>query len=113
MGKCAVIHGKSIGNLGAWLAYSPLHFFVMDHTIDSSGTPRRLEAMAFELCGQCMGKEIQDTATFCHWKEKTTPLRVFDPFAGVGAFPLGMAQSGSLELTHAIEINTSAALTLK
>ena len=41
------------------------------------------------------------------------PLRVFDPFAGVGAFALSMCASGSMRFTHAGEIDVSAARSIK
>ena len=42
-----------------------------------------------------------------------TPVRVFDPFGGVGAFTGGMEEAGCMKVTHAVEISPSAAETLK
>ena len=41
------------------------------------------------------------------------PLKIFDPFAGVGAFTLGLCRIGGLKFTSAIEIDASAAATIR
>lgn len=45
--------------------------------------------------------------------KRNRPLRAFDPFGGAGAFALGMASTGHMRLTHAIELDMDTATTLK
>lgn len=41
------------------------------------------------------------------------PMRVFDPFAGVGAFALGLCRVGGMKFTSAIELDSSAASAIR
>lgn len=111
------MHRKCTRKLQAWLAYSPLHFFVSDkvsHTLAASHeTLVPLAVREFQFCRRCRDKEILTAKTLRQWEEETPPLRAFDPFAGAGAFALGMEQTGNIKLTHAIEISSSAARTVK
>ncbi|KAH8119729.1 S-adenosyl-L-methionine-dependent methyltransferase [Phellopilus nigrolimitatus] len=117
LGKCYVLQKDSVRNLRVWLTASPLHFYVTQCAPSvnraSTETLLPLHTSNFFLCGACMGPEVRETEALLEWKARRTPLRIFDPFAGVGAFPLGLSQAGKMKLTHAIEIDPSAAKTLK
>ncbi|KAI5116817.1 hypothetical protein M0805_007098 [Coniferiporia weirii] len=119
LGKCYVLQRKSVRNLRTWLASSASHYFVSKHTPSlkhaSSEMLTPLAARDFPLCGGCMDVELRQTESFLRWKggRKTRPLKIFDPFAGVGGFALGVCEVGNMKLTHAIEISSSAAKTLK
>ncbi|THH10396.1 hypothetical protein EW145_g1368 [Phellinidium pouzarii] len=119
LSRCYVLQKNVIRNLRAWLASSSCHFYLTKRAPSSKlASPKTLTPLAskdFPLCGSCMEAEVRHTVDFLLWKseQKACPLRVFDPFSGVGAFSLGVCQVGNMKLTHAIEIDPSAAKTLK
>lgn len=41
------------------------------------------------------------------------PMRMFDPFAGVGAFALGMCRAGGMKFSSAVELDPSAASAIR
>lgn len=60
-----------------------------------------------------MKEEMERTEELYRFRQNQPRLRAFDPFAGVGAFALGLQQALNLSLTHAIEISPSAAATIR
>ncbi len=121
IGKCYVIPEPPPRQLKAWSESSPAHFF-FSHVSKSlrnddgqSPLVPQLHTHKFILCGYCMEQEqtfVGELETFLD-RFSERPLRIFDPFAGVGAFALGMCGRGHMCFTHAIEIDTSAARTIK
>ena len=109
-----MLHKASIRHLDVWLSFSPNHFYVDDDSRLDARTP--LESL--EICKPCMVRRTRDVSGMLVFSRelRQKPIRVFDPFAGVGAFGAGMAlgfPSCSFVNTHAIEISPSAAATLK
>ena len=121
IGKAFVLHKRTTKNfrLRGWLDASPNHFYItktspsMDRASQGEMTP--LSPQDFVLCEICVQEEIDKTYDFLQWREKmkTRPLRIFDPFAGSGAFVLGVCESGPMKFTHAIDIAPSAAETIR
>ncbi|KDQ62886.1 hypothetical protein JAAARDRAFT_53111 [Jaapia argillacea MUCL 33604] len=119
---CYVVHRRSFPNetISEWTLISPDHFFVQykapSLTVTSWGQLSKLTKLRdVEQCKFCWDGKLEWME---RWKAsfgalKAKPLRVFDPFAGVGAFGLGMEESGCWKVTHAVEISPSAARTLK
>ena len=72
-------------------------------------------ASSFLLCSLCVEVEAAEANKTLEWRQrsKETPLRLFDPFAGCGAFVLGLCELGNMEFTHATEICPSTAATLR
>ena len=119
--RCVVLHQSSVpssaGDLDSWLALSPLHFYVRQHC---SSSTRSLEALTkikrhnvpvCQICYQEDATRLRQLKQFTSSEDRC--LRAFDPFAGVGAFGLGMEKTGCIKVTHAVEISPSAAETLK
>lgn len=118
--RCVVIHPTSVpsiaGDLHSWLSLSPLHFFVERHCSTSAvsyTTLTQLKPRHISVCGLCFKEHIAQLANLKQLSQASGRLRGFDPFAGVGAFGLGMERAGCVRMTHAVEISPSAADTLK
>lgn len=118
--KCYVLHEDAMKErLKAWLLVSPLHFYVKHRApLLKRASAKSLSALSFDdffCCFDCMSAEKVRSSQFLKWRkhQRKNPLRLFDPFAGAGAFALGMCQVGKMKLTHAIEIDPSAAYTLR
>ncbi|KAI0828845.1 S-adenosyl-L-methionine-dependent methyltransferase [Trametes gibbosa] len=111
---CVVVHPTDVEDLPAWLALSPLNFFLQYqlHSLDASwSTKKALKRKHVPACNICLE---QHNLKFQHLADmKTSCLRTFDPFAGAGAFALAMEELGSIKLTHAVELAPSAAQTLQ
>ncbi|KAK7058661.1 hypothetical protein VNI00_002297 [Paramarasmius palmivorus] len=97
--------------LGTWLTFSPDHFFVKyffpSLTCPSWSDRKRIRhsSLSCEVCA------AENTAIFRN-KTLKIPLPAIDLFGGCGAFGLGLAMgSGCIEISHAVEIAPSAALT--
>lgn len=117
VGKCSVLHKGTVRNTKFWIDASPMHFIV-SHYIPSGSRAinknlRPLDIDSFNVCKECMKQTLHTVDSVLLFKRSSQKLRIFDPFAGVGGFPLAMCQVGNMELTHAIEISSSAAMTLK
>ena len=67
------------------------------------------------MCSLCIKDRKQEIQGFRNWESgpNYNKLRVFDPFAGCGAFALAACEAGNMELTHAIDIVKSATDTLR
>ncbi|KAI0066707.1 S-adenosyl-L-methionine-dependent methyltransferase [Artomyces pyxidatus] len=117
--RCYVIHLSAADDLALWRA--PDRFYVMYHfpTLHpqtwASGT--RLVAEQVLWCKPCL-REL-DTSVFSASYDfveakAQNPWRVFDIFAGTGAFSLGMESAvGVMRTTHAVEVSPSAAETIR
>ena len=109
---CYVLHAAAADE--SWLAMSPLHFFVKYH-LPSIKSPWNEKVLLTKrkvpVCRHCY-RDIQRRTKDLR-KFAPPRLRAFDPFAGVGAFGKAMEESGCVEVTHAVEISPSAAITLK
>jgi DNA (cytosine-5)-methyltransferase 1 len=60
-----------------------------------------------------MPEKLREVKELYEFKQEFSPLRAFDPFAGVGAFVRGVENAGAIKFTHAIEICPSTAMTLR
>lgn len=100
-----------------WLALSPYHFYVSSvcpsTETRSWADSTKLPCKNFAVCGLCMKEKLVEADMISTFEQHVEPLRIFDPFGGVGAFGLGMARAGCMKTTHAIEISPSAAKTLR
>lgn len=65
-----------------------------------------------DKCYQKMMDELRATEEYVQGISIGRPLQVFDPFGGVGAFAMGVADAAHMKLTHAVEIDPDAAMTL-
>ncbi|KAH9932061.1 S-adenosyl-L-methionine-dependent methyltransferase [Epithele typhae] len=117
LNKCYVLHHTSCQE--TWLARSPFHFY-LKYTLRSLGASWKhrteLKASEVPVCPPC--HEEQEDAFRESQKLFSGPtpkgcLRAFDPFAGIGAFGMAMEATGSVKVTHAVEISPSAATALK
>ncbi|KAI0756373.1 S-adenosyl-L-methionine-dependent methyltransferase [Daedaleopsis nitida] len=123
--RCVVLHPDAIPSsiqrdLHTWLDLSPLHFYVKYHCPSSSPSHdalvklRRCELLTCATCHEDDLKRLQEHKQFTSRADSPDRcLKAFDPFAGVGAFGLGMEKSGCVKVTHSVEISPSAAATLK
>ena len=108
--KCYVIPCQPKEQLAAWLSISPWHFYFIYRAQSLESVLQAYEER-FEMCGLCVQQQ-QELAKKYHQYTKglqSQPMRVLDPFAGSGAFALGMCSTGAMKFTHAIEIESSAA----
>ncbi|KAL4067275.1 S-adenosyl-L-methionine-dependent methyltransferase [Scleroderma yunnanense] len=117
VGICYVVVSSSLPEIEEWKAISPLHFYInyrfRSLNVLSWNDKIIMQPMDLDICKHCLKPNLDNFRQLQSFMENGPPLRVFDPFAGVGAFPLAMEESGCFELTHAIEISPSAARTLK
>ena len=114
-----VLHDQSVPDYAQWVEQSPDHFHVFFHfptlSPKSWAERREFEWKKMRVCGSCVDarylhlERVREFETDAERK----PLRIFDPFAGVGALSLGLERAGGMKLTHAVEISPSAAQTLK
>lgn len=117
--KCIVIHKGQLHSkeFKTWITSSPNHFYITmycaSREVASKASLSKLDLARFTFCGKCTNASGEQSRRFGKFSKEVPPLRLFDPFAGVGAFALAMCQAGSMELTHAIELSTSAAETLR
>ncbi|KAI0747841.1 S-adenosyl-L-methionine-dependent methyltransferase [Daedaleopsis nitida] len=118
--RCLVLHPTSIPaghDLRSWLGLSPLHFYVKHHCPSDPPTYAaltKLKRRQIPVCQPCFLKESDNFGKLQQFMgQRGIRLRAFDPFAGVGAFGLGLEKSGCLKVTHAVEISPSAAKTLE
>ena len=105
--------------LSKWLASSPNHFFFSHCASDKkeafNGDSSPKKSRDFMQCELCLLSEGKKAIDFTEWRQRSTekPLRIFDPFAGCGAFVLGLCELGNMRFTHAIEICPSTCATLR
>jgi len=117
VGICFVVVSSSLPEIEEWKATSPLHFYInyrfpsLDVLTWNERTIMRPEDL--DICKRCLKPNIKNFHKLKDFVKDGPPLRVFDPFAGVGAFALAMEELGCFKFTHAIEISPSAARTLK
>ncbi|THH22378.1 hypothetical protein EUX98_g8210 [Antrodiella citrinella] len=121
--KCSVLHPLSLDapDFETYLTTSPYNFYVtykfpdLNHEVLSWESATKLRYKDVGICGTCgqnfLDHKEQMKAFMAVCAKK--PLRVFDPFGGVGAFSAGLEQAGVMKMTHAVEISPSAAETLK
>ncbi|TFK56344.1 S-adenosyl-L-methionine-dependent methyltransferase [Heliocybe sulcata] len=119
LGRCLVEHKRRIPDFDLWIASSPKHFFVQYAAprlaVQSWADVRQLRQAEVDACPPCYDAEMRrmkELSDFLGDMEEK-PLRVLDPFAGVGAFGMGLEESGVVRMTYAIEISPSAAKTLR
>ena len=104
--------------LAEFLKASPLHFYItyfcqsVDHRAWQQRRTLAEAGHSLKICKPCYESYQHHQKQMALFR-KASPLRAFDPFAGVGAFALAMQETGCLRLTHAIEISPSAARTLQ
>ncbi|KAH7886266.1 S-adenosyl-L-methionine-dependent methyltransferase [Phlebopus sp. FC_14] len=114
---CYVLVARSMPEIEQWLKMSAQHFFVKYHfpslNVESWGDRRNMQDDELLVCRHCMKPNLEKFREMKRFLEEGAPLRVFDPFAGVGTFGLAMEEVGCFRVTHAVEISPSAAKTLK
>ncbi|KAG2155745.1 S-adenosyl-L-methionine-dependent methyltransferase [Suillus clintonianus] len=117
IGLCHVYVRAAVPELKAWLEMSPYHFYARysfpSLYVTSWDDKRTLVPRDLLVCGYCAEENLTEWEQSREFLKKQKPLRALDPFSGVGAFGLGLEQSGCIEVTHAIEISPSATKTLK
>ncbi|KLO20160.1 S-adenosyl-L-methionine-dependent methyltransferase [Schizopora paradoxa] len=121
VGKCYILPESPEMQLKTWVQSSPTHFYfshfskTLEYKNGSSPLIPHSDDHEFILCGYCMEREQTHAGELKNFIDRLSeePLRVFDPFAGVGAFALSMCGNGSFKFTHACEIDVSAARTIK
>ncbi|TFY55316.1 hypothetical protein EVG20_g9367 [Dentipellis fragilis] len=113
---CHVAHYDNIPSRDYWCGTNTDHFYVKYHfpTLSPSSWNQRKAAQSLQLpvCETCFN-DMQIKQAQWEMFAGGPPMHIFDPFAGVGAFGLGMEMAGGMKTTHAIEISPSAAITLK
>ncbi|OBZ68208.1 DNA (cytosine-5)-methyltransferase 1B [Grifola frondosa] len=115
--RCSVRHYLSVSDLSKWLAVSPFHFYTKYHfpSLDVNDWDDRTELLPDNIpqCMSCSEEDEKRVKQLEEFMRRRRPLRALDPFGGVGAFGLGMEESGCIKMTHAVEISPSAAETLR
>ncbi|KIM70040.1 hypothetical protein SCLCIDRAFT_12660 [Scleroderma citrinum Foug A] len=117
VGICFVVVSSSLPEIEEWKATSPLHFYVnyrfpsLDVLTWNERSIMRPEDL--DICKYCLKSNIENFHKLKDFVKNGSPLRVFDPFAGVGSFSLAMEELACFKLTHAIEVSPSAARTLR
>lgn len=117
--KCYVLHQDSVLELAHWLSLSPLHFYIKYHfptpTPSHWAEKKDISHLDLCVCPSCFEEEKRKDMLIKEFLviSQRKFLRAFDPFGGVGAFGLGLEESGCLKMTHAVEISPSAAKTLQ
>ncbi|OJA18063.1 hypothetical protein AZE42_05415 [Rhizopogon vesiculosus] len=117
IGQCQVYVRASVPELEAWLEMSPYHFYACysfpSLNVTSWNHRHRLEPRDLLVCRYCAAEDLAEWNHSQKFLKKHKPLRALDPFAGSGAFGLGMEESGCVKVTHAVEISPSASKTMK
>lgn len=117
IGMCHVYVRAAVPELKEWLETSPYHFYACYSfpSLDVTSWDHKHKLLPKDLlvCGYCAAKNLDEWKKIKEFLKKQKPLRALDPFAGAGAFGLGLEESGCIEVTHAVEISPSAAKTLK
>ncbi|KAG9313921.1 S-adenosyl-L-methionine-dependent methyltransferase [Chiua virens] len=117
LGVCFVVVKGEMPDLDQWLSMSPHHFY-LKYRFPSLGVrswndKHRMRWDDLFACPMCMKKELKKFHGMKKFLREEKPLRVFDPFAGTGAFAMALEEVGCFKLTHAAEISPSAAKTLR
>ncbi|KAG0703678.1 S-adenosyl-L-methionine-dependent methyltransferase, partial [Suillus ampliporus] len=117
IGLCHVYVRAAVPELKEWLEMSPYHFYVCysfpSLNVASWDHKHTLAPRDLLVCKYCAAENVAEWNQSREFLKKQKPLRAFDPFAGSGAFGLGLEESGCIKVTHAVEISPSAAKTLK
>ncbi|KAG1742724.1 S-adenosyl-L-methionine-dependent methyltransferase [Suillus paluster] len=117
IGLCHVYVRAAVPELKEWLEMSPYHFYACysfpSLNVTSWDHKHTLAPQDLLVCKHCTAENLAEWNQSREFLKKQKPLRAFDPFAGAGAFGLGLEESGCIEVTHAVEISPSAAKTLK
>lgn len=117
IGMCHVYVRAAVPELKEWLEMSPYHFYACYSfpSLDVTSWDHKHTLLPKDLlvCRYCTAENLAEWKQNQEFLEKQKPLRALDPFAGAGAFGMGLEESGCIEVTHAVEISPSAAKTLK
>lgn len=113
LGICHVLHISEyeLKDL-AWMDRHPDSFYVMSQATSLESPLTRVPLASFRRCHTCyhLEQERYELEMQCQAERK---LCAFDPFAGVGGFGLGLADGCSMQTSLAVEINPSAAETMR
>jgi len=99
---CYVAQPGAVPDLATWLEWRD-HFFARLRfaTLTPLHWDERHELGTEDLtvCGACAGDKMEDYAQMMDFRDAAgaRPLRIFDPFAGVGAFALAFEELGGHE----------------
>jgi DNA (cytosine-5)-methyltransferase 1 len=115
---CYVFPYATINDLDFWTALSADHFYLKFRfpSLDvSSWNDRQPINQDMYVCVECCGEKLGQIRLMKQFLSlgNQQPLRALDLFGGVGAFGLGMEESGCIKITHAIEISPSASKTFE
>jgi hypothetical protein len=125
--KVYVLHQSEVPQVQAALPDRYLHpdIFYLSHSISvrvsKNGLDREYGALTpvntqklriWRLGHDCHQRRMDELRAEKEFVQRS-PMRTLDLFAGVGAFSLGLKESGGFSITHAIEIGPSTAKTLK
>ncbi|KAI6000261.1 S-adenosyl-L-methionine-dependent methyltransferase, partial [Pisolithus marmoratus] len=117
VGICFVLVSSSLPEIEDWKAVSPIHFYIKYRSpvldVRSWDGMQEMPPQALDVCKRCLEPNLKNFRELHDYFERGPQLRVFDPFAGVGAFTMAMEMERCFKLTHAIEISPSAAQTLR
>lgn len=111
---------QDVMKLQEWVSLSPDHFY-LKYEFPSVrpaywNQKRRVKWHEHNVCAPCWQDKLREVKGLKDFfkDKKRNPLKTLDLFGGVGAFSDSLSQgSGSLKITHAIEIMPSAAKTFK
>ncbi|KAF9814898.1 hypothetical protein IEO21_04842 [Rhodonia placenta] len=115
---CSVLHPDAVPvELSDWLSSSPYHFYIKYHFPVMNPikwhTHTVVQARDILVCSSCYEDNKTKVLSMKNFLQSNPPLKAFDPFGGVGAFGLGLEESGCLKVVQTIEISPSAAQALQ
>lgn len=115
---CSVLHPDAVPvELSDWLSSSPYHFYIKYHFPVMNPikwhTHTVVQARDILVCSSCYEDNKAKVLSMKNFLQSNPPLKAFDPFGGVGAFGLGLEESGCLKVVQTIEISPSAAQALQ
>lgn len=116
-----VIIRHQVPDVGEWCRCSPDHFYVRwgFPALSPTAWAQRTKLTNQDTLDHCQACFAAKEQEICGPREDYAdamghrPIRTMDLFAGVGAFSGALADAADMEVTHAVEISPSAAITLK
>ena len=115
LGPCQVRHVSEFESQlmdRPWLDQHPWTFYLQFRAASLNSPFTRLLPTELPTCPICDQEQAELARKLTQCREEIS-LCAFDPFAGVGGFGLGLARGCSMRTTHAVELNASAAETMR